>query len=384
MIATIVFWTALAGVAYAYLGYPLVLRVLAHVSPNRSRAALVPGAAELPSVTVIVPVHNEAPVIERKIANTLAIDYPRDRLEVLVVSDGSTDRTVEIARSFGEPRLRVLELESRGGKARALNHGLAHASGEIVCFTDASIMLETGALRELVANFGDAAIGCASGEDAIEGDAGEGLYGRYELALRRLESRVHSIVGASGSFYAQRRALCGEFREGLAPDFLSVLNTVEQGFRAICDPRARGTMTSLGSSRAEFQRKVRTILRGISTLFVKRGLLDPFRHGVFAFELVSHKLMRWCVPFFLIAILVSNLFLLNRPLYLAFFAGQLAFYGLGTIGSLHVRGVESTLPGRIATFFVVVNAATLVAWAKFAAGVRQEVWAPTRRESTET
>ncbi len=275
-------------------------------------------------------------------------------------------------------------MPERGGKARALNHGLKHATGEVVCFSDASIVLDRDALATLVANFRDPAIGCASGEDVIAGGGGEGLYGRYELALRRLESKVHSIVGASGSFYAQRRSLCGEFPEGMAPDFLSVLNTVEQGYRAISDSGARGSMTSLSSSQAEFQRKVRTILRGISTLFLKWRLLNPLRFGVFALELISHKLMRWCVPFFLIVLFVSNLFLLDQAAYVVFLIGQIVFYALAMLSWLGVPLVEKSLAGRIAAYFTIVNVATLVAWWKYASGVRQEIWNPTRRESADS
>ena len=379
------FWIQICGIVYAYLGYPLVLRLLALVSAHRRKPAeATSGEAYCPSVTMIVPVHNEASVIARKVENTLALDYPRDKLEVLFVSDGSTDGTAEVIRSRLVPHLRLLELAERGGKAQALNHGLAHATGEIVCFTDASIALDRDALATLVANFRNPAIGCASGEDVIAGGGGEGLYGRYELALRRLESTVHSIVGASGSFYAQRRALCGEFPEGMAPDFLSVLNTVEQGYRAISDSGARGSMTSLSSSQAEFQRKVRTILRGISTLFLKWRLLNPLRFGVFAVELISHKLMRWCVPFFLVVLFASNLFLLDQAAYVVLLAGQIAFYGVALLSWLGVPLVEKSLAGRIAAYFTIVNVATLVAWWKYATGVRQEIWNPTRREPADS
>jgi hypothetical protein len=191
-------------------------------------------------------------------------------------------------------------------------------------------------------------------------------------------------VGASGSFYAQRRTLCGEFPEGMAPDFLSVLNTVEQGYRAISDSDAKGSMTSLSSNQAEFQRKVRTILRGISTLFFKSKLLNPLRFGLFSVELVSHKLMRWCVPFFLLVLLVSNLFLLDQAMYVAFLVGQVLFYALALSSWMGVRVVEKSLVGRVAGFFTIVNVATLVAWWKYASGVRQEIWNPTRRESTDS
>jgi cellulose synthase/poly-beta-1,6-N-acetylglucosamine synthase-like glycosyltransferase len=380
-IAEAVFWLAFGAVVYAYVGYPVLLRALAALGgPGPGRRGANPPEPALPSVTLIMPVHNEASVIARKLENTAALDYPRDKLEVLVVSDASTDDTAEIVRASRVPGVRLLELAERGGKARALNCGLRNSSSEIVCFSDASIMLDPGALTALMANFADPAVGCASGEDAIDGGGGERLYGRYELGIRRLESRFASIVGASGCFYAQRRSLCREFAEGLAPDFLSVLDTVEQGYRAVSDPAATGSMTSLRSSHAEFQRKVRTILRGIATLASRARMLDPVRHGRFAFLLVSHKLVRWSVPFFLIVLLVANAFLLDSLPYRAFFAAQALFYALAALAWAGVPGVRKSLVGRIALYFTIVNVATLLAWWKFARGMRQEVWDPTKRE----
>ena len=376
------FWLSLLAIAYAYVGYPLLLRVLAAMKiRSRSPGSGPDISGTLPSVSVIVPVHNEEAVIAAKLDNLAALDYPRERLQVLVVSDGSTDRTTGIVRARECEGLRLLEVTERGGKARALNCGLTHARGDVVCFTDASIMLDPDALKALARNFNDPAVGCASGEDVIRAGGGERLYGAYELGIRRLESAVSSIVGASGSFYAQRRHLCPEFPEGLAPDFLSVLDTVGRGFRAVSDPAATGTMTSLASSRAEFQRKVRTLLRGMATLRARIGMLNPLRHGVFALLLFSHKLMRWWAPFFLMLLLVANAFLLDSPLYVAFLAGQVAFYGLALLAGVGVGIVRDSLPGKVALYFTVVNLATLVAWWKFARGARQEIWTPTQRES---
>jgi cellulose synthase/poly-beta-1,6-N-acetylglucosamine synthase-like glycosyltransferase len=375
------FWISILGVAYAYLGYPLLLRALAAVmGGDRKPEPRSSDDRTLPSVTMIVPVHNEEAVIAAKLDNLAALDYPRDRLEVFVVSDGSTDRTADIVRSRKRNGLRLLEATERGGKARALNCGLAEAKGEVVCFTDASILLEPGALRALMRRFDDPAVGCASGEDVIRAGGGERLYGMYELGIRRLESAVSSIVGASGSFYAQRRALCREFPEGLAPDFLSVLDTVGSGFRGVTEPRAVGVMTSVDSSGAEFQRKVRTLLRGMATLRARLGMLNPVRHGAFALLLFSHKLMRWWVPFFLLLLLAANAFLLDGPLYAAFFVAQVAFYGLAMVAWAGVGAARNSVLGKVALYFAIVNLATLVAWWKFVRGARQEIWNPTRRE----
>lgn len=370
-----VFWLAVAGVVYPYAGYPLVLLLVRRFT-RRPPASPAP---ELPTISMIIPVHNEAARLLGKIANTIALDYPADRLQIVFVSDGSTDDSVSILRAKRDPRISVLALPRRGGKAAALNAGLGHATGEIVVFTDASIALAPDALRAIVTPFADPGVGCVSGEDRIGDTGGEGLYGRYELFLRRLESDVHSIVGASGSFYAQRRALCTPFTEGMAPDFLSVLRTVQQGYRAISDPAAVGEMSSVKNARQEFDRKVRTLLRGMTALFACKPLLNPLRFPVFAFELWSHKVLRWTVPFALLAALGAPLALLDRPFYVAALAAQLVFYAGAAAAFAEWANVHRSLPGRIALYFSSVNAAILAAWYRYGIGERQELWTPSRR-----
>ena len=372
-LAIVVFWIGVAGVFYPYAGYPLVLMLL------RRATGATPDDGLLPRVSVIIPVHNEASRLAAKIANTAALDYPADRREVVFVSDGSTDGTVDLIRSRTFPGMTLIELPQRGGKASALNAGIGAATGDIVVFTDASIALQSDALRAIVRPFADPGIGCVSGEDHIAEADGEGLYGRYELFLRRRESAVHSIVGASGCFYAQRRHLCEPFTEGMAPDFLSVLRTVEQGYRAVSEQTAVGSMTSVKSARREFERKVRTLLRGMTALFAYPHLLDPFRYGVFALELWSHKVLRWTVPFFCIAAFVAPMFLLDRPWYLLAFVAQVLFYA-GALGAfLEWSGIRGLLLGRVALYFFSANAAIVVAWYQYAAGVRQELWTPSQR-----
>ena len=371
------FWVSVLGVFYPYVGYPLVLRALQSVAKQPRRRA---DEGELPSVSMIVPVHNEAARIARKLVNTRALRYPAHKLQVIVVSDGSTDDTAAIVRGAEGPGLIFVALPDRRGKAAALNAGIARATNEIVVFSDASIELQPQALENLVRGVADPDVGCISGEDRIPESGGEALYGRYELMLRRLESRVHSIAGASGSFYAQRRSLCVEpFVEGLAPDFLSVLRTVEQGSRAISEPSAVGIMTSVKDPRHEFERKVRTLIRGMTTIFAHAGLLSPFRSGLFSFVLVSHKLMRWLAPLFLLLALVSSLALARQPLYAAAFGAQALFY-FGGFATLRQWGsIHNALLGRAALYFSSVNVAIAYAWVQYIRGVRLEVWTPSQR-----
>lgn len=373
----ITFWIAFAGAAYAYFGYPLLLALLVWVRPKK--LDFVPNMGEL-SVSILIPVHNEEAVIADKLANTKALEYPQDKLEVVVISDGSSDRTDDIVKDFeSELALKFYRVDSRQGKANALNTGLEKATGDIIVFSDSSIILEKDALQAITRAFADPKVGCISGEDHIAGGGGEGLYGRYELYLRNLESKIGSIVGASGSLYAQRRQLCVPFVEGLAPDFLSVLNTVEKGYRAISEPDAKGIMSAVKDTQAEFHRKVRTLLRGMTVLWVKRSLMNPLRYGAFSFVLISHKLVRWLVPFFLVGMLVSNAYLLELNFYIGIFILQLLFYGLAITAWQDWGRLSERVYGKVPLYFSVVNVAILQAWWLFITGVRQEIWTPTKR-----
>lgn len=374
----VLFWLSAFGVVYPYLGYPVVLWALGRFLGRQGRRENG-DAPFYPSVSMIIPVCNEEARIERKIVNTATLRYPADRLQVLFVSDGSTDRTVELIKMRASGTMTLIELPVRQGKGAALNAGLDHAKHDILVFSDAAIELEPDALRHIVRGFCDPEVGCISGEDKIAESGGEAWYGRYELLVRRLESKVHSIVGASGSFYAQRRELCGPFLEGLAPDFLSVLRTVEQGFRAVSEPEAVGAMTSVKDSKQEFERKVRTLIRGMTTLFAYVRVLNPIRFGMFAFEVLSHKALRWSVPFFLVMALASSITLLGSPWFNLVVIVQVAFYGAALLAFSGWSYIRHSLFGKIALYFSMVNAAILVAWFKYGKGVRQELWTPSQR-----
>lgn len=370
-IPALFFWLSGLAVFHTYIGYPLVLRT---IRAARSRA---PGQTVYePKISIIIPVHNERAIIREKIENTLSLDYPENKREVLIISDGSTDGTGEVVRDYLDRGVRYHELAGRNGKAAALNAGLQEASGSLIFFSDASILIAKDAIRSMVARFSDERIGCVSGEDSIEGPGNEGLYGKYEILVRNLESRAHSIVGASGCFYAQRKSLCPPFPPGLAPDFFSVLVAVRNGFRAVTDPGARGVMKEVRDARASFDRKVRTFLRGITTLMQFKDLLNPLRHGFFSFQLLSHKLLRWTTGVFLLAALLSNIFLLQYGVFYRFtMLLQLCFYTLALLGLAGMRHCCARVP----LFFIMVNFSSLVAWLKYFAGFRQEVWEPSRR-----
>ncbi len=372
----IVFFASIFVLFYIYIGYPVLLIVLSRIFVLAERSA----ADSEPTISLIIPVFNEKKVIQRKILNTLSLDYPSNKFDIIFVSDASNDGTNEIIEEHSNGRIRFLVLPERQGKAAALNRGLEEAALELVVFSDASIMLRPDALRNIVRGFSSQRIGCISGEDHILGGGGESIYGRYELFLRNLESRVGSIVGASGCFYAQRRALCEPFREGMAPDFFSVLTTVDKGFLAVAEPLAIGTMDSLEAMPKEFRRKVRTLVRGITALMGFKHLLNPFRYGMFSVQLVSHKIMRWLAWAFLMLMLLSNLHLLDDLIYRSIFVIQICFYSLASIGIIIApKKAAQTLVLRVPAYFCMVNYSALVAWIKYFTGFRQEIWEPSRR-----
>jgi cellulose synthase/poly-beta-1,6-N-acetylglucosamine synthase-like glycosyltransferase len=373
-----IFWASLLAIAYPYAIYPAVLGLLNRLGGRAPHAAT---EGFTPTVTVLMPLHNEAGRVNPKIANLLALDYPRDRLQIIVIGDGCTDDSLDRARAAGAGIVEVIALPARAGKAAALNAGLERATGEIVVFTDAGILLERSSLARLVAHFADPAVGCVSGEDYVEGAETEGLYGRLELLMRREEARLHSIAGASGCFYGQRRSICRPFVAGMAPDFLSVLVTVAAGQRALAEPAARGSMTATSSQKAEFSRKVRTFLRGITALLGNLRLLNPFAYPAFSFILWSHKLARWLAPLPMLAALAASFALRADPLYATFFYLQLAAYAAAAIGLASPALAARVSLLRLAAFFVLVNVAALQALLLWLAGTRVEVWQPTRRPS---
>lgn len=373
-----IFWLSFAFLAYTFFGYPLLLWLLSLLRHRAHRRAEI-----FPAVSLIIAVHNEAAGIARKLENCMELDYPQDKLEILVASDGSQDSTAEIVRRFAGDRILLVELPERRGKHYAQMVARDSSRGEILVFSDCSIHLPPDALRKIVSNFADPAVGCVSSEDRVitakDALQGEGSYIGFEMWLRRLESRVGSLVGASGSFFAVRHELCSEWHPGQSSDFFIPLHTAERGLRTVVDPESVGQYGLTRSEKAEFQRKVRTIVHGLDVLFHHLALLNPFRYGLFSWQLASHKLARWMAPFAAVLLLVASAFLWNAgPLYHAVLVAQAALYLTGFV-ALAVKSLANVRPFRLASFFLLGNAATLTAWLQFGLGERYVSWEPTHR-----
>ncbi len=378
---TLVFWTLLFLLFYAYLGYPLCLRLLALF-----RTASVPprfSQAYLPSVTLIVSAHNEQEVIAEKLRNALELDYPQGKLEIVVASDGSTDATDAIVRQYAGKGVRLVRCEGRIGKTACLNEVVPGARGDIVVFSDANSFYDRSAIVHLAARFADPSVGFVTGHTMYSirggnsGLAPIGLYGRLETWVKSLESRVGSCVGADGAIFAVRKDLYRPLAPDEINDLVIPLKIVEQGYRGVLEERAFCTERTGDSPAEEYARQVRIAARSIKALLENTHLLNPFKYPLFAWQVASHKLTRLSMPFLLLLLALTSLDLALRGhgiLYTAALASQGLFYGLAAAGPL-CRGQGKTAKiVSMAHLFVAVHIAVLVGWIKYFRGERYTAW----------
>ena len=370
--------------AYALFIYPAVRWLLSRLAPVPKAWADPP---QWPTVTILVPAYNEEDSIAGTLESLLALDYPVDRREIIVMSDASTDRTDEIVQGFAARGVRLVRMPVRKGKTAAENHTLQLVTSEIVVNTDATIRIPAGSLRPLLRVFQDPTIGAASGRDVsvgdltAEGNAGEGGYVGYEMSVRALETRLGGIIGASGCLYAIRRRLVDTtFPEALSRDFASPLRARMLDTRTVSVDDALCLVPRTRSLQAEYRRKIRTMLRGLNTLWHMRSLMNPFRYGRFAWMLVSHKLVRW------LGFLTLPLAPIGMLLLAATHPWAAALVVLGALGSgagvLALRSGENRpVPKPFATagFAVASAVAGLIAWQKFFQRTSAATWEPTRR-----
>jgi len=379
---------SLALVGYAYVAYPLLLKLLGLWRPPQRPADPL---AALPAITITIPVYNEAGTIAETLRKILEIDYPSELRQILVVSDASTDGTDDMVRTFADRGVALLRVPIRRGKTAAENAALPAVRGEIIVNTDASIHIPAHALRPLIAAFADVSVGVASGRDVSVtqvGDStnqGESRYVGYEMWVRDLETRVGGIVGASGCFYAIRKALHQvHMPEGLSRDFASAMIAHEHGLRAVSVPEAICFVPRTRSLRSEFRRKIRTMTRGMQTLSYKRQLLDPVRHGRFAWMLFSHKVCRWLVPWagmlalVALAALSVTMSWARWPL-----GGAAALLVAAAVGWAWPEGRAAPRVLAVPAYLVSGNVAALLASIGALRGQRHATWEPTRRAHTE-
>jgi cellulose synthase/poly-beta-1,6-N-acetylglucosamine synthase-like glycosyltransferase len=381
MVGAVLAWSAALIVGYVYVGYPTLIGILGRLMPKPIRKADIE-----PTVTLLVSAFNEAHIIGEKLNNALGLDYPRNKLEILVISDASSDDTDQIVRSFSDQGVSLLRMEERGGKTIGLNAAMKVAKGDIVIFSDANIMYRTDTIRRLVQNFADPSVGCATGDSQYADDphsaahAQENSYWGYERFIRSMESLVGSTVGGDGAIFAIRRMLYQPLSPETINDLVVPLQIVMKGYRAVFEPTAIGLEPSAGDFRKEFRRKRRIVNRSWRGVMSVSGVLNPFRVGMFAWQVWSHKVLRWLVlPFLLIG-----------------FVGCLNAYELGIIYQIGVwGGIASILVAALGPFlpsslgglskliqtifyFYLVNLAAILGVTKALGGRVDRIWAPER------
>jgi cellulose synthase/poly-beta-1,6-N-acetylglucosamine synthase-like glycosyltransferase len=369
----LLFWLSVYLIIFAYVGYPICSYFRARFWPRPVRRDSI-----FPRVTIVLAVHNEEKSLPRKLLNLAALDYPADYLEVIVISDGSTDQTNKILDQWQNSARRAVILPEHLGKANALNHGMAEAEGEIICFTDARQIIASDGLKNLVASFADPSVGCASGELVLRGDRiggsseGVGLYWRLEKMIRNWEGLAGSTVGASGAFYAVRRDLLLPLPVGIILDDIYIpLQIARRGMRVIFDPKAVAWDDFTPRPNQEFRRKVRTLAGTYQLLQLAPWVLT--RTNPLRLQLICHRLLRLLVPFALVGILISTSWL-RQGIYELAFVFQVAFYVLAASAALHARvGFLSRL-ANISLDFIVLNTAAAVALIYFLTG-RKAAWA---------
>ncbi len=375
----LLFFTSAFLVAWTYLGYPLFIAILARLRPRPHRREPI-----LPTITLIVPAYNEEAIIAAKLDNLLALDYPPERRQIIIVADGSTDATVDIVRRYADRGVQLLFQPERRGKIAAMNRAVPHATGEILVFSDANAMMEPHSVRELVANFADPHIACVSGEKRVHADGdvqaeGESTYWRYESFVKRADALVTTAIGAVGEFFAIRRELYRPLEEdSIIEDFVLSMRLVMDGWRVAYEPRAVTWEEASPSLAAEWRRRTRTSAGGFQSIGRLRRLLSP-RYGLVALQFLSHKILRWTAPFWMTLAFISNAVLVDEhPFFRLAFLGQLAFYTLALLGwLLDALGIRWK-PARIVFYFCFSNATAVGGFVRYITGRQTSLWKKVR------
>jgi cellulose synthase/poly-beta-1,6-N-acetylglucosamine synthase-like glycosyltransferase len=382
--AELVLWCSFAAIAFAYILYPASLWLLSVAFGQRASAPKEPADEALPLVSLLISAYNEQTTIGDRLENALTIDYPAERLEIVVASDGSSDLTATVVRGYSDPRIRLIDYPVRRGKADVLNAAFRELNGDIVVLSDANTLTDASALRNLVRWFRRAEVGVVCGRlvltDPATGMNVDSLYWRYETFLKKCESRLGALLGANGAIYAIRRELfTGIRRNTLIDDFvIPLLTRLRTGCAIVYDAEAVAYEETPAAMSAEFTRRARIGTGGFQSLSVLWKLLDP-RQGWIAFTFLSHKIARWLCPFFLIGAFAANLFLLSSPLYRVLFGLQIGLYLLAVLGTQSTGPRTASRCIRLMTLFAGMNLALLVGFWRWLTTEPQGAWNRTAR-----
>lgn len=379
----ITFWSLLVLILWTYVGYPLLLLIL-----KMFKRPDAPGADIEPDCTLIITAYNEEVSIAKKLENSLSLDYPKTKLQIVVASDCSNDRTHEIVEGFFARGIELLVLEERGGKTAAQNAAVAVATGEVLIFTDASTEFTSSTIRSLVQPFADSRVGCVEAElDYIsDGETGigkgAGLYWKYERWVKKAEASVNSLIGVSGCLYAVRKELYSDIAPDMISDFVIASEIHVLGYRTVYAHGAVSKEKTLENTRQEFDMRVRVAVRSINALVRYAKMMNPIKHGFFSVQLVSHKLLRYLVPEMMIALLIVNSVLVwsrnSSEVYDYLLVAHLSVYVLALLGWLtHSIGIRMPMV-HVPFYFVQANVAAFWALVLYIGGERKTIWTPAR------
>ncbi len=377
--AAAVFWVAAFLLFYVYAGYPLLLALFGLFVRGKR-----PEQGNYPRLSVLIAAYNEEAAIAEKIKQTLALEYPKDKLEVLVLSDCSTDRTDEIVKSYPDSRVRLVRMAERRGKTSAQNFGIREAQGEVVVFSDATAIYHPRALAYLATNYQDPKVGAVSGrykyfdpEDQSPTGLGSSAFWNYENMIKMMQSKIRTITGCCGCIYSVRKAAYTDLADDIISDLVQPLQVIRKGYKVLFEDRALAYEETTKSTREEFSMRVRVVTRAMRGLLSVSDVLMPWKFAWPAFQLWSHKVLRWMVPLFLMTIFISNLFLLDSQLFRALMVAQLAFYAaaiLNVVLPLH----RVWKPLGIPLFFCTLNAAALFSMVELGRGKKYVTWQTVR------
>ncbi len=384
-ITLVVFLVSMAALFYTYIGYPILVYLVSRLFPKS-----IDKKAFEPKVTVLITAYNEELSIRTKLENTLKIDYPIEKLEILVASDGSDDKTDDIVKDFASRGVKLFHQSGRRGKTYTQNKAVEEAAGEIILFSDATTMYQENVLREMLPNFADKGIGCVAGKllyvNQTNSDVGKGAksYWNYETFIKESESGACSLIGVSGCLYAVRKSAYQPMYPEACSDFLICSIVYSQGLRTIYEPNALCTEETNQKTDMEMRMRVRVISQTFTDLWRNMGMMNPFQNGFYAIELISHKLFRYAVPLFLLAVFSSSVVLaFSFKFFILVIGLQVALYAMAFVGLILEKMNLRTGVFAIPLYFVLTNSASVIGFYKFLTGERYAAWEPIRDSTKE-
>lgn len=384
------FWSSLFVVFYTFVGYGILLYLLVSIKRMFRKQKVNDSQENMPILTLVVAAFNEADILDEKIENTLSLSYPEGKLDILFVSDGSTDGSDQVIAKY--PQVRLMHSPERKGKINAIHRGMKTVDSEIVVFTDANTFLNKDALLKIARHYADSKVGAVSGEkrvmiDAVaDATAGEGLYWKYESTLKKWDSELYSVVGAAGELFSVRTSLYQDVpADTVLDDFMISMRIAQKGYKIVYEPEAYAMEHSSENVKEELKRKVRIAAGGIQSIIRLSGLLNPFAHPLLSFQYISHRVLRWTVtPLFMALTLFANMVIVandNSAIYTALLIAQLCFYGAAVAGLIMEQRKIKIKAFFVPYYFCMMNYAVLAGISRYFFTGQNAAWEKARRKA---